>query len=207
MQSPRSYRALILAATLLLVQPFALMAQNSGASTANLSFKQIKPSDNFTQLDDEGFTLSYPDNWKAAGSGGTMLIAPPPAVSEAGIAYGVILGTNLSSEAASLDEAVRNLSKGLLQQNPGMRVSGEAKPVTVNGVEGRSMELVGDSPLKQNGKPLPEHDWLIALPRAQGGLLYMVFVSPERDYSQLHPTYQKMVDSIHLRAAGTSSSQ
>jgi hypothetical protein len=88
-----------------------------------------------------------------------------------------------------------------------MRVSGEAKPVTVNGVEGRSMELAGNSPLKQNGKPLPERDWVIALPRAQGGLLYVVFVSPERDFSQLQPTYQKMVDSIHLRAAGTGSSQ
>ena len=128
-------------------------------------------------------------------------------MSEAGISYGVIVGTNLSSEAASLDEAVRNLSKGLLQQNPGMRVSGEANQSTVNGVEGRSMELAGDSPLKQNGKPLPEHDWLVALPRAQGGLLYLVFVSPERDFSQLHPTYQKMVDSIHLRAAAAGSSQ
>ncbi len=207
MQSPRSYRLLVLAVTLLLVRPFALTAQSAGAPTADLSFKQVKPSDKFTQLEGEGFTLSYPDNWKAAGSADSRLIAPPVSVSEAGIAYGVFIGTNLSSEAASLDEAVRNLSKGLLQQNPGMRVSGEAKPVTVNGVEGRSMELAGDSTLKKNGKPLPERDWLVALPRAQGGLLYMVFVSPERDFSQLHPTYQKMLDSVHLRAASAGSSQ
>ena len=207
MQSIKSYRSLVLAVTLLLVQPFALMAQSAGGASANLSFKQVKPSGKFTELQGEGFTLDYPDNWKPASTADSALITPPEAVSESGIAYGVIVGTNLSSEAASLDEAVQNLSKGLLQQNPGMRVSGEAKPVTVNGVEGRSMELVGDSPLKQNGKPLPERDWLIALPRAQGGLLYLVFVSPERDFSQLHPTYQKMVDSIHLRAAGAGSSQ
>jgi hypothetical protein len=204
MQSPKSYRSLVLAVTLLLVQPFALMAQSG---TANLPFKQVKPSGKFTELQGEGFTLDYPDNWKPASTADSALIAPPEAVSEAGIAYGVIIGTNLSSEAASLDEAVKNLSKGLLQQNPGMRVSGEAKPVTVNGVEGRSMELAGNSPLKQNGKPLPEHDWLIALPRAQGGLLYMIFVSPERDFSQLHPTYQKMVDSVHLQASAAGSSQ
>jgi hypothetical protein len=207
MQSPKSYRSLVLAVTLLLVQPFALLAQSAGASTANLSFKQVKPSDKFTPLQGEGFTLDYPDNWKAAGSADTMLIAPPQAVSEAGISYGVITGTNLSSEAASLDEAVKSLSKVLLQQNTGMRVSGEAKPVTVNGIEGRSLELAGDSPLKQNGKPLPEHDWVVALPRAQGGLLYLVFVSPERDFSQLHSTYQKILDSVHLRAANASSSQ
>ena len=204
MQSPRSYPSLVLAATLLLVQPLALMAQ----SGANLPFKQVKPSGKFTELQGEFFTLDYPDNWKPASTADSALIAPPEAVSEAGIAYGVIVGTNLSTEAASLDEAVRNLSKGLLQQNPGMRVSGEAKPVTVNGIEGRSMELAGDSPLKQNGKPLPEHDWMVALPRPQGGLLYLVFVSPERDFSQLHPTYQKILDSVHLRAAaGAGSSQ
>lgn len=205
MQSSRSYRSLVLAFTLLLVQPFALMAQ--GGATADPTFKQIKPSGKFTQLQGEGFTLDYPDNWKAAGSADSSLIAPPAAVSEAGISYGVIVGTSLSSEAASLDEAMRNLAKGFLQQNPGMHVSGEAHHVTVNGVEGRSMELAGYSPLKQNGKPLPERDWLVALPRAQGGLLYMVFVSPERDFSQLHPTYQKMLDSVHLPAASTGSSQ
>ena len=205
MHSPRSYRSLVLAFTLLLVQPFALMAQ--GGATADPSFKQIKPSGKFTQLQGEGFTLDNPDNWKAAGSADSRLIAPPSAVSEAGISYGVIVGTNLSSEAASLDEAMRNLAKGFLQQNPGMHVSGEPHHVTVNGVEGRSVELAGYSPLKQNGKPLPERDWLVALPRAQGGLLYMVFVSPERDFSQLHPTYQKMLDSVHLRTASTGSSQ
>lgn len=205
MQSPKSYRSLILAAGLLLVQPLALMAQ-SGAT--NLPFKQVKPSGKFTELQGEVFTLDYPDNWKPASTADSALIAPPEAVSEAGIAYGVIVGTNLNSAAASLDEAVRNLSKGLLQQNPGMRVSGEAKPVTVNGIEGRSMELAGDSPLRQNGKPLPEHDWVVALPRPQGGLLYLVFVSPERDFSQLRPTYQKILDSVRLRAAaGASSSQ
>jgi beta-barrel assembly-enhancing protease len=207
MQSPRSYRSLIFAVTLLLAQPFALMAQSAGAATADLSFKQVKPSGKFTQLQGEGFTLDYPDNWKAAGGPDSTLIAPPEAVGEGGISYGVIVGTNLSSEAASLDEAMRNLSKGLAQQNPGMHVSGEPQHVTVNGVEGRSVELAGDSPLKQNGKPLPERDWLVALPRAQGGLLYLVFVSPERDFSQLHPTYQKMLDSIHLGKASGGSPQ
>jgi hypothetical protein len=205
-----------LAITLFLVQPFALTAvpQSSGQGSSqpggkdrNISFKEVQPSDKFTELQGQGFTLEYPDNWKTATGQDSTIIGPPEGMSGEGIAYGVIVGTNLSNEADSLDQALHNLSKGLLQQNPGMRVSGEAQHVTVNGVEGRSMELAGDSPLRQKGKPLPERDWLVALPRAQGGLLYLVFVSPERDFKQLHPTYQKILDSIHLGKAGAGSTQ
>ena len=80
-----------------------------------------------------------------------------------------------------------------------MRVSGDMKTVSVNGVQGRSLELSGSSPLVQNGQPLPERDWLVTLPRSQGGLMYIVFVSPERDFNQLHSTYQKMLDSLQMR--------
>jgi hypothetical protein len=72
------------------------------------------------------------------------------------------------------------------------------KSVNVNGMQGRSLEMTGNSPLQQNGQPLPERDWLVTVPQSQGGLLYLVFVSPERDFNQLHPTYQKMLDSLQI---------
>jgi hypothetical protein len=110
----------------------------------------------------------------------------------------VILGSNLSSEASSIDDATQRLAQGLLQDNPGLRINGEIKKVDANGVQGRSLELVGNSPLQQDGKPLPERDWLVTIPRPQGGLLYLVFVSTERDFNQLHPTYTKMLESLQM---------
>ena len=186
------------AIALLLLQPLTLVAQNA------ITFNDVKPSSNFSQLKGDGYTLGYPDNWKANSGEAGSLIAPPAAVTEAGISYGVIVGTNLSSEADSLDDAVKRLSQGLLQQNAGMSISGEMKTIKVNGVEGRSLELLGNSPLLLNGKPLPEHDWLVALPRAKNSLLYLILVSPERDYNALHPTYQKMLDSIHIQPASAA---
>jgi hypothetical protein len=180
---------------LLVLQPPTLLAQSA------VTFKDVKPNSTFSELKGDGYTLGYPDNWKANTGEAGSFIAPPAAVSEAGISYGVIVGTNLSSEADSLDEAVKHLSQGLLQQNTGMSISGDIKSIKVNGVEGRALELLGNSPLQANGKPLPEHDWVVALPRAKNSLLYLVFVSPERDYSALHPTYQKILDSIHLQPA------
>jgi hypothetical protein len=171
----------------------------TGEEATDVAFKQIKPSGNFAQHEGQGYTVSYPDNWKVNGDQNTTIIAPPSGASDTGIAYGVVLGTRPESGGSSLDDATRQLAEGLAQDNPGMKVSGEPKNIEVNGTQGRSLELLGNSPLQLNGKPLPERDLLVAVPRAQGGLVYLVFISPDRDYNQLHPTYQKMLDSLQLR--------
>jgi len=102
-------------------------------------------------------------------------------------------------QASSLDDATQQLAQSLQQQNPGMKISGQMKNVDFNGMQGRSLELSGNSPLLLNGEPLPERDWLVTVPRSQNGLLYLVFISPERDFNQLHPTYQKILESLQIR--------
>jgi len=171
----------------------------TGEEATDVAFKQIKPSGNFVQHEGQGFTVSYPDNWKVNGDQNTTIIAPPSGTSDTGIAYGVVMGTKPDIGGTSLDDATRQLAEGLAQDNPGMKVSGDPRNIDVNGTQGRSLELLGSSPLQLNGKPLPERDLLVAVPRAQGGLVYLVFISPDRDYNQLHPTYQKMLDSLHVR--------
>jgi Zn-dependent protease with chaperone function len=171
----------------------------TGEDATDVAFKQIKPSGNFAQHEGQGYAVSYPDNWKVNGDQNTTIIAPPSGTSDTGIAYGVVLGTKPDIGGSSLDDATRQLAEGLAQDNPGMRASGEPKSIDVNGTQGRSLELLGNSPLQLNGKPLQERDLLVAVPRAQGGLVYLVFISPDRDYNQLHPTYQKMLDTFQVR--------
>ena len=167
-----------------------------GATDA--SFKQVKPSGNFTQLQQGNFTISYPDNWKASGDQSNALIAPEGGAGQNGISYGVLIG-NRSQFDASIDSATQQLAQGMVQDNPGMRISGEPKPVDVNGKQGRVLELMGQSPLQENGKPLQERDLLVTVPQPQGGVLYLVFVSPERDFNELRSTYKKMLDSLQIR--------
>ncbi|HEV7550341.1 MAG TPA: M48 family metallopeptidase [Candidatus Angelobacter sp.] len=171
----------------------------TGEGATDIAYKEIKPSANFTRHQGQGFSISYPDNWKVGGDQNTTLIAPPSAAAQNGISYGVIVGNNSNSNASSLDEATQQLAQGLQKDNPGMKISGQMKNVDVNGMQGRSLELSGNSPLQLNGQPLPERDWLVTVPRPQGGLSYLVFVSPERDFNQLHPTYQKMLDSLQIQ--------
>lgn len=172
--------------------------ENTNAAEENVAFQEVKPSGHLTRHESQGFTIYYPDNWKVAGDSNMTIIAPPSAQGQNGIAYGVIIG-NQASGGGSLDDATQKLAQGMVQENPGMKISSEAKNIDVNGTQGRTLELSGKSPLTENGQPLPERDWLVTLPRPQGGLFYVVFVSPERDFNQLHPTYQKMLDSLQLQ--------
>jgi hypothetical protein len=168
----------------------------SANAATDVAFKAVKPSNNFTQLQQGNFSISYPDNWKPAGDQSTVMIVPEQGAGQNGISYGVMIGA--SQGGASIDQTTQQLIQSMQRDNPGMQVSGEPRNVEVNGIQGRSVFLQGNSPLQLNGKPLPERDWLVTLPRPDGNLLYLVFVSPERDFNQLHPTYQKMLDSLQL---------
>jgi Zn-dependent protease with chaperone function len=173
-------------------------ANGGAAAPTDVSYNQVKPSGNFTQLQQGNFTISYPDNWKTAGGQGSVLIGPQQGAGDNGISYGVMIGAAQGANNLSLDQSTQQLIQSMQQDNPGMQVSGDVKPVEVNGVQGRSAILTGTSPLQQNGKPLAERDWLVTMPRADGSLMYLVFVSPERDFNQLHPTFQKMLDSLQV---------
>jgi predicted Zn-dependent protease len=165
---------------------------------ANVSLQQVKPSGRFTTFDHAAFSIQYPDNWRAAGDAGSnVTIAPPAGAAEGAVAYGVVVGA-APAASGNLDQATQQLIAGLQQSNEGMQVEGSLQSTSVNGVEGRSATLRGTSPVQQNGQPLPERDWLITLPR-EGGLLYIVFIAPEKAFEQLRPTYENMLRSVKLK--------
>lgn len=176
---------------------------NAGAANgnlANVTLQQVKPSRNFTQLQQNGFTISYPQNWQAAADqNGGATIAPAAGVSQGTIAYGASINLAQDANASSLDQATQDLISSLQQNNPGMQISGGLKSVTVNGIKGRSADLLSASPVQKNGQPEQEHDWLVTLPRPQGGLLYMIFISPQSSFSQLRPSYKRMLQSLRLQ--------
>jgi Zn-dependent protease with chaperone function len=171
----------------------------SGGDISSISLREVRPSSRFTQFQQGDFSISYPDNWQAANGQGGALIAPQAGVAQGAIAYGVMIGEGQDQNAQSLDQATQDLIRSLQQQNPRMRTSGDMNNISVNGMRGRSIYLSGPSPVQKDGQPLTERDWLVTLPRSQGGLLYLVFISPESDFNSLRSTYQKMLDSLELR--------
>jgi hypothetical protein len=101
---------------------------------------------------------------------------------------------------ASLDQATHELLAWLGQSNPGLRVIGHDENIRLNGVGGKSVDLIGTSPLRdQSGQPKQERDWLVAVMRPDGGLLYVISIAPDRDFEALRPTFEQMLKSLRLR--------
>ena len=177
----------------------------SGAATANsalagLTYDQVKPSGSYSQYQQNGITMSYPSNWQAAsGQNGGVTIAPQAGVSAGAVAYGVIVGGAQMPSGTSLDQATQALVQNMEQGNPGLQASGSPKGASVNGMQARSQMLMGNSPVEQNGKPLREQDWLVAIQGPNNQLVYAVFVAPQRDFNRLKSTYQRMLRSLQLQ--------
>jgi beta-barrel assembly-enhancing protease len=88
----------------------------------------------------------------------------------------------------------------LRQANPDVRQIGQDENIRINGVAGKSVDLIGNSPLKdQNGRPSQERDWLVAVKRRDGTLLYVVAIAPDKDFESLRPTFEQMLKSMQMR--------
>jgi hypothetical protein len=166
---------------------------------SNVSFDQVRPSGQFSQLQQMGISISYPSNWSTGSGQNSITIAPRAGVAQNAIAYGVIISAVQDANAASLDEAAQHLVQSLEQSNPGLRQTSDVRREAAAGKDARSVDLLGDSPMLQDGKHLPEHDRLVVMPGQGGSYLYLIFIAPERDFSALWPTYQRMLDSLQAQ--------
>jgi len=154
------------------------------------------PTDSaFDTLSHNAFDISYPQSWHVYGDqNSAVTIAPEGGVSQKAVAYGVIINGTDTQSAGNLNDAVQQLIASLQQSNPGLKAISNSD-ITVNGVRGKSVDLTGNSPIQGQR----EHDWLVALPRHDGSLLYAVFIAPDKDFMQLRPTYERMLKSWKLK--------
>ncbi len=172
----------------------------AGGQLSNVSYSQIQPSPNFRTIRQNGFSISAPENWQVHTNSQTgVLVAPPAGVSAGAIAYGVIASTASSATSSSLDDATQQLIQSLQQSNPDLQQAGSIRSTRVNGVQARSVDLMGNSPIEQDGQAVQEHDWLVTVPAPDGVLLYLIFISPERDFNRLRPTFERMLNSLQLQ--------
>ena len=172
------------------------MQKNGTLPTANGA-----PSAAAKTLEHKGYAVSYPDNWQAYGDqNSSVTIAPPGGASENSVSTGVIINTYQPQDTnSSLDQATQELLSSLRQSNPEMQAIGEAQDIKVNGMAGKSLDLMGTSPVQdQQGKALREHDWLVTMKRSDGSLLYLVFISPDKDFNSMRPEFEKMLKSLQL---------
>ncbi len=56
--------------------------------------------------------------------------------------------------------------------------------------------MLGTSPIKQGSQAVAERDWLVTTQRADGSVIYLVFIAPEKDFGKLRPTFEQMLRSF-----------
>src|ERR1051325_11412413 len=170
-------------------------------SRANSS-ETAAPSGSTKIFTHNDYKISYPDNWNVYGDqNSSVTIAPANGVSETAIANGVIINVYQPEDAhASLDQATHELVNSLRQSNTDLRAIGNDEDIKVNGASGKSLDLIGSSPIQdQQGKAIKERDWLVTFKRGDGTLLYLVFIAPDKDFSSMRPTFEKMLKSMQLK--------
>jgi Peptidase family M48 len=168
----------------------------------NASAGSVQPSASLRNFSHRDFAISYPENWQVYGDqNSAVTIAPQSGVSQNAVAYGVMINTYQPEDTnVGLDQATHDLLASLRQSNPDLREIGHDENIRVNGVAGKSVDLIGTSPLRdQSGHPVQERDWLVAVMRRDGSLLYVVSIAPDKDFESLRPTFEQMLKSLQLR--------
>lgn len=184
----------------LTAQEIAAQQKQAGGTITAAPSSEIAPSSTYKALEHDVYRISYPENWQVFGDkSSSVTIAPKAGVAENALAYGVII-SGYPSEGASLGDATHKLLKSLQQADPNMKTVGPDEDIRVNRVPGKSIDLLNVSPIRtQDGGTQRERDWLVTLQRNDGSLLYLVFVSTEKDFDQMRPAFEKMLRSLHLK--------
>jgi hypothetical protein len=162
----------------------------------------VQPSPGLRSFTHRDFSVSYPQDWQVFGDqNSAVTIAPPGGVSQNTVARGVMINTYQPENAnSSLDRATHELLASLRQSNPDLREIGHDEDIRVNGIAGKSVDLVGNSPLQdQRGNPSHERDWLVAFMRQDGSVLYVVSIAPDKEFEALRPTFERTLKSLRLK--------
>jgi hypothetical protein len=174
--------------------------QKQVASTGSAT--DIRPATALKAFNHSQYQISYPENWQVFGDqNSSVTIAPQSGVSENAVAYGVIVNNYQPEDSAStLDNATHDLLASLRQGNPDLREIGHDENIRVSGVAGKSVDLISTSPLKDsNGRAVQERDWLVTFQRRDKSLLYLVFISPDKDFGTMRPTFEQMLKTMRVK--------
>ncbi len=182
--------------------PKAPQQQAQTTSTSNTQVQRPQlPSGRWQDFSNSNLSMRYPDNWKSYGQGDSAILAPDRGQVDDGkgnsaLAYGTIVATFQpqadSSGQVNLAAATTQLINGLRNSNPDMRVSKDPSRIQIGGQAALATTLTNPSPLGGN-----EIDYVLTVLRP-AGLLYFVFVVPEKEFTAYQRTFQDMTNSIRF---------
>jgi hypothetical protein len=194
------------------VSPTGASALTTSASVASpstsprataVSLQSVLPSERMLTADLGTVKIDHPENWQVMmpkQRGQSVTIAPQAGITANGVGYGVVLNgvAPPQGEHTCIDDVTRQLVREM-KQNEALQPVGEARPIAVGSLQGRSVLLQSISPFPAtNGQSQKERDWLVTVPQRDGSVIFMVFVAPQSDFERFQPTYEAMLKSLRF---------
>ena len=181
--------------------PAAPTPNNKTGQSGAVGTGDPRPSGGMREYRSSAFSVSHPGNWEAFGDNNSAMVTIAPrsgliqdSRGSVGIAYGVMVSFAAPQSRGNLKQDTSNLVGQLAQSNPAMQNGGSQKNVRVGGVNGLVTTLYNQSPL--GGR---EINMLVTAQRPEG-LFYMIFIGPEKDFRQLQPVYEQMLQSVRFNS-------
>jgi peptidase M48-like protein len=185
--------------------PASAPAPAQSAATAKpVDPLSVLPSSRSVVSDLGPMKIARPDNWQVvpgAQGGQGLTIAPQAGVSGNAIGYGVVINgiKPRSGQTMSLDQQTAQLVQSM-QSGSDLSPVGSPQPITVAGVQGRSVTMQSTSPFSDaNGQSQKERDWLVTVPYSDGTMVYFVFVAPEAQFERFRPSFESMLRSAQFK--------
>jgi Zn-dependent protease with chaperone function len=179
-------------------------AASSLTNVAAVPQQGIGPTQEMVTANLGPVSIQHPENWQVKmpeRRGQFVTIAPQGGITNNGIGYGVLLSGVAAQRGGptNIDNVMAQLSQDM-QKNDGLKPLGNVQAITVANIQGRSIMFQSNAPFPgANGQPQLERDWLVAVPRGDGSVIFMIFVAPQSEFAQFQPTYEAMLKSIELR--------
>jgi hypothetical protein len=185
--------------------PASTPAPTQSANKANpVDLQSVLPSSRSVVSDFGPMKIAHPENWQVvpgAQGGQGVTIAPQAGVSGDAIGYGAVINgiKAHNGQAMSLDQRTTQLVQAM-QSGSDLRTVGDTQPITVAGVQGRSVNMQSTSPFPDaNGQLQKERDWLVTVPQSDSSMVYFVFVAPEAQFDRFRPSFESMLKSVQFR--------
>lgn len=150
----------------------------------------------------DAFTVKYPGDWLGLGEAKSpaVTIAPRAGLKQdqkgqVAVGLGVIISRYEDDDGQfNFRTDTENLIRNIIKQNPSM--ANQRPPINQNQINGRNVyvaRLTSESPLDRG----TEIDTVVTMEH-KGGMLYMVFIAPEREMANQQRTFDAILNSLTL---------
>jgi hypothetical protein len=156
------------------------------------------PAGEFQTHNAGGVRVSVPSNWRAIGGKGTVTYAPEGGFYQAqnggtAFTHGVEIGV-LRTDTANLQQATDELLQSFARNNPQLRRESDYRRDSVGGRQGLTTTLTNVSDVTGQ----PEYISVATTRLRDGGLLYVIGVSPRQEAGTYDPAFRRIRQSLEI---------